>query len=116
MKKYGAHRIISGVDDNGTFVPGDESCMAEQARMLDKGRWIELELPGGGKKWYRLRAWFILIQVDMLGRWQLSPCVESSQATSPCDKCNFNTLRKNCFEACVFVVPPCTKKRGSDEV
>ena len=112
MKKYGAYRIISGVGHNGVIVEGEESCIGANMRRLHKGVWIQLPEPGtGAPRWWRLRAWFILIQADMLGRWQLGPCVESSQATHPCDKCNFSTLRINCYEACVFLVPPCSKKR-----
>ena len=104
MKEVGPQRIFAGVDKAGNILESDTSSAGGNMRQLDAGVWIQLPDDNGvGKRWWRLKAWVILIQVDMLGRWQLGPTVESSQATHPCDKCNFDTSKLACFAPCTFV-------------
>ena len=84
----------------------DWACVGAQARDLDTGIWVELpddDKGVGFTKWAKVKAWFILLQFDMLGRWQNGPTVESSQGKHPCDKCNFDTGKVNCYAPCTFV-------------
>ena len=104
MKKHHAHRVVAGVDANGQILDSDWSSCGGQARLLNEGHWCEIpDDTNGGTMWICLKAWFTLLQFDMLGRWQMGPTVESSSAIHPCDKCDFASDRYNCYAPCTFV-------------
>lgn len=108
MKRYGAARILSGVDSGGVVHSDELSCFKQQMDRLSGGVVIDVprdgEIPVGSSRMekVRIRAFLVLVQADYEARMQMLPFMDGVGAHQNCAHCNFQSRRKNANKPTLF--------------
>ena len=110
FKKYGAARIVSGVDTQGEQV--DEQNFAADMRRLKEGIEIDIPKPEGGTRKIRLQAWVVALSADFPAAGALLPCMESTSAHHWCRECDADFSKSEASRPFVFAEQARQRKRG----
>ena len=105
---------MCGVDEDG--VQHDEPNFAADMRELDEGRWIQIpdDDNGGVLRWWKLKAWAMVLSADFLAKKSLTPFSDGPSAHVFCDGCDFDKRELIAHDPCSFVRrPQAGTKRGS---
>jgi hypothetical protein len=95
FKKYGAARVLSGVNADGNLF--DEDNFAADMRLLREG--VEIEIPNvdGGVRKIRLEAWVIGLSADFPAAGALLPFMSSVAAFTWCRECFYFSTKIGWF-------------------
>ena len=110
FKRYGAARVISGVDSNGKQV--EEDNFAADMRRLREGIILDIPKADGGTRKIKLQAWLVGFSADFPAAGACLPFMESTSAHVWCRECDCNFASQGEQRPFIFADRQQQQKRG----